>query len=77
MKKNLQTILLERSETIEYRRIVKQLMDVAQNNLKNKKEFNSYRVLILEQSTLDRLRNEGINVEVIREFGCNKFLLTW
>lgn len=70
-KKTLATILKERTDTIEYRAIRKQLMIKAQNR------SNEYRVISLQDRTIIMLQNEGINVEKITELGCAKFLLTW
>lgn len=70
-KKNLATILKERTDTIEYRAIRKNLMNTAQN------WKNEYRILRITDKAIVMLQNEGINVEKITELGCSKFLLTW
>lgn len=70
-KKTLATILKERTDTIEYRAIRKQLMNTAQNGK------NEYRILRITDKTIILLQNEGIQVEKITEFGQTKFLLSW
>ena len=70
-KKLLSTILAERTESIEYRQIRSQLMTLAQNH---KNELFRLRV---GEYALNRLRNEGINVELINDFGTDKFKLSW
>lgn len=70
-KKTLATILKERTDTIEYRAIRKQLMNTAQNGK------NEYRILRITHKTILLLQNEGIQVEKITEFGQDKFLLSW
>lgn len=70
-KKTLATILKERTDTIEYRAIRKQLMIKAQNR------SNEYRVISLQDRTITMLQNEGISIEKITEFGQDKFLLSW
>ena len=71
MKKLLSTRLAERTESIEYRAIVKQLMILAQNRK------NEYRLLRIRDYARNRLQNEGINITQITEFGTDKYLLTW
>lgn len=72
-KKLLAIVLRERSESIIYRKVRKELMDQAQNN---RSEY------IILQSRLDdyaltRLQNEGILVAPINENGHHKYKLTW
>jgi hypothetical protein len=73
VKKLLSTILRERTESIEYRAIRKQLMVLAQNR--------KTEMLILKSKMTDHaintLQNEGINVTLINEFGHDKYLLKW
>jgi hypothetical protein len=76
-KKLLRTILIERTETIEYREIRKALMTVAQNNKDNNPERNCYRVLKMKQDTLIKLQNEGLTVEKIKDNGYEKYKIRW
>jgi len=71
MKKLLSTILHERSDTVEYRAIRKQLMNCAQNN-----KFE-YRRIQIEPKTITMLQNNGINVNQEEENGYKVWLLTW
>ena len=73
MKKTLAMQLRERRETIEYRALRARLNAVAQD--KNRKQ--EYRVLHMQPETIIKLQNEGIVVQKITEFGCDKYLLTW
>ncbi len=70
-KKLLSTILKERTESIEYRDIRSQLMTLAQNN---KSELFRIRI---GQYALDRLRNEGLTIELISDFGTDKYRVSW
>lgn len=72
-KKLLSTVLNERTESITYRAIRKNLMAVAQNGK------NSYLILCsrLDEYSLTRLQNEGIEFEMINEGGFSKYRLTW
>lgn len=72
-KKLLSDILNERSESVNYRKIRKELMNLAQNN---RNEF------IILKSKMDdysatRLRNEGIQFAFFSEFGYDKIKLSW
>lgn len=71
MKKTLATQLRERTETIEYRAIKKELLKVAQNR------GNEFRRLYIEPDTVTRLQNEGLTVEKITEHGFEKFKISW
>lgn len=72
-KKLLSTVLRERTESIEYRAIRKQLMVLAQNR--------KTEMLILKSKMTDHalntLQNEGITIKLINEFGHDKYLLSW
>lgn len=76
-KKLLRTILLERTETIEYRQIRKALMTVAQNNKDNDPVKNCYRVIKMKQQTILRLQNEGLTVEKLKEHGYENYKISW
>lgn len=71
MKKNLATILRERTETIEFRAIRKGLMTAAQNGK------NEFRKLIIQPKTIIMLENNGIEVKKVNEHGYETFLLSW
>jgi len=71
MKKTLSTILKERTDTIEFRAIRKQLMIVAQNS---KAE---YRTLSIQPKTITMLENNGITIEKVNEHGYEAYKLTW
>lgn len=71
MKKLLSTKLRERTDTVEFRKIRRQLMQFADDK---KYEF---RILRLQQGTINMLQNEGIKVTAIKEHGCDKLLLSW
>ena len=70
-KKLLSTILRERTETIEFRAIRKQLLVVAQNT------GTEYRTLHIQPKTITMLENNGIKVEKVNEHGYEVFKLTW
>lgn len=72
-KKLLSAVLNERTESIKYRAIRKDLMNVAQNGK------NSYLILAgkTDEYSLIRLQNEGIDIESIDEGGWIKYKLTW
>lgn len=70
-KKLLSTILKERTESIQYRKVRTQLMVQAQNNR------NSLLIMYLDDYTLTRLQNEGLTVEKIQEFGYDKYRISW
>lgn len=70
-KKLLSTILKERTETIEFRAVRKNLMVAAQNNKSN------YRIIRLSSKAIMQLQNEGITIEKITEFNQEKYLLSW
>lgn len=76
-KKSLSNILLERTQTIEYRDIRKQLMSIAQNNKNNDPEKNCYRIVYIKQETIIKLQNEGLTVEKINEYGYEKYKISW
>jgi hypothetical protein len=69
--KLLSTILKERTETIEFRALRKQLMICAQN------EKTEYRVIRIQPKTITMLQNHGINVEKSKENGYEVYKLTW
>ncbi len=71
MKKLLSTILKERTDTIEFRAIRKNLMVCAQN------EKFEYRTLKLQPKTITLLENNGIKVEETEEHGYKAFKLSW
>jgi hypothetical protein len=71
MKKTLKIILQERSDTIEYRDIRKQLMNIAQNN------GNQLLRLRIEPKTIMQLQNEMLTVEKITEHGTEKYRISW
>lgn len=70
-KKLLSTILKERTETIEFRAIRRQLMVVAQNS------SSEYRTIQLQPKTITMLENNGIKVEKVNEHGYEVYKLTW
>jgi len=70
-KKLLSTILKERTESIEYRSIRSQLMTLAQN------EKNSLLRIRIGDYALNRLRNEGLTIELIKDFGTDKYRVSW
>lgn len=72
-KNNLATRLIERSESIIYRKIKSELIKCAQNN---KQQF----IILygnIDQYSITKLQNEGIKVTEINEFGFDKYLLEW
>jgi len=71
MKKTLKNILLERTDTIEFRAVRKQLMNVAQNG------GNSVLRLTLQPKTITQLQNEMLTVEQIEEYGTKKYKISW
>lgn len=72
-KKLLSTILRERTESIEYRAIRKQLMVQAQNRK------TSFLVLKAKMNdhAITQLQNEGITVKLIDDHGFQKYDLSW
>lgn len=70
-KKLLSAILLERTESIQYRKVRSQLMNMAQNE---KREFF---ILKLDEYTTNRLQNEGIAIETDNTFNYSRLKLTW
>lgn len=70
-KKLLSQVLLERSDTVEFRKVKSQLMNIAQN--KKREMF----ALTLEKDTITMLQNQGINVSKCDEFGYTRYKLTW
>jgi len=71
MKKTLNTILKERTETIEFRAIKKQLMNVAQNR-------GTFLLrLTIAPETVTMLQNELLTVEKIKDHGYEKFKISW
>lgn len=72
-KKLLSTILRERTESIEYRAIRKQLMVLAQNR---KTEMLILKSKMTEHA-INTLQNEGIKVELFTEFGHEKYRCSW
>lgn len=71
MKKTLNTLLLERTDTIEYRAIRKQLMNVAQNN------GNHLIRLTIAPKTITMLENELLKVEKINPHGYETYKISW
>ncbi len=69
-KKLLSEILIERTETIEFRAIRTQLMKFAQNK---KRQFH---ILHIGEPALTMLRNEGLTIERIND-GCEKWRISW
>lgn len=72
-KKLLSTILNERTESIEYRAIRKQLMIQAQNR---KSEFLVLKAKMNDHA-ITQLQNEGITVKEIDDHGFIKYKLSW
>ena len=71
MKKTLNRILQERTDTIEFRAIRKQLMNIAQNG------GNSMLRIHIEQKTLAQLHNENLTVEQVTDYGTKKWKISW
>jgi len=71
MKKTLKNILLERTDTIEYRSIRKQLMNIAQNG------GNEYYRISIQDKTITQLKNELLTVELIEDHGYKKYKISW
>jgi hypothetical protein len=71
MKKTLNKILIERTETIEFRAIRKQLMNVAQNG------GNQLLKLTIEPKNIIQLQNELLTVEEIEDHGYKKIKISW
>lgn len=71
MKKTLNTILNERTKTIEFRAIKKQLMNIAQN------KGTFLLRLHIEPDTVVMLQNELLLVEKIKDHGYEKFKISW
>lgn len=71
MKKTLNTILKERTETIEFRAIRKQLYNVAQNG------GNYLFRLQIEPKTIAMLENELLTVEKVSPHGYETYKISW
>lgn len=71
MKKTLNTILQERTNTIEFRAIRKQLMNVAQN------KGTQLLQLSIEPETIIMLQNELLTITEINEHGYKKYKISW
>jgi hypothetical protein len=71
MKKTLRTILLERTDTIEYRSIKKRLMVIAQNG------GNQLILLHLSVKAQIQLNNEQIDTEKFNDHGYEKWKISW
>lgn len=71
MKKTLNTTLKERTDTIEFRAIRKQLMTVAQNG------GNQLLRIKIEPKTITMLENELLTVEKIKPHGYETFKISW
>jgi len=71
MRKTLATRLNERTETIEYRAIVKKLMVVAQN------KGNSILLMTIQPETITMLQNEMLTVTLIEDHGYKKYKISW
>lgn len=71
MKKTLATRLKERTETVEYRAIVKKLMIVAQN------KGNFILLMSISPDTLTMLQNEMLTVTEILDHGYKKYKISW
>lgn len=71
MKKTLNNILTERTRTIEFRAIRKQLMNVAQNG------GNSLLRLQISPETIIMLQNELLTVEQVEDHGYKKYKISW
>jgi hypothetical protein len=71
MKKTLKNILIERTDTIEYRAIRKQLMIVAQNG------GNTFHRIAISDKTITQLQNELLTVEKVNEHGYEKYKISW
>lgn len=71
MKKTLKNTLLERTNTIEYRAIRKELMKIAQNG------GNTYYRIALSEKVITQLQNEMLTVEQIEDHGYKKYKITW
>lgn len=71
MKKTLNNILRDRTNTIEFRAIRKQLMNVAQNR-------GTYLLRIkIEPETIVMLQNELLTVQKINEHGYETYKISW
>lgn len=70
MKKTLNTILKERTETIEFRAIKKQLMNVAQNS------GTHLMRLTITPKTIIMLENELLMVEKVNTDGYDKYKIS-
>lgn len=71
MKKTLNNILKERTRTIEFRAIRKQLMNVAQNG------GNQLFRLKISAETILMLENELLTVELVNEHGYDTYKISW
>lgn len=71
MKKTLNTILKERTDTIEFRAIKKQLMTVAQNS------GTHLMRLSIQPKTIVMLENELLTVEKISPNGYETYKISW
>lgn len=70
MKKTLKTILNERTQTIEFRAIRKQCMNIAQN------KGNQCLRIYISPETIVMLQNEMLTVEKIND-GTEKYKISW
>lgn len=71
MKNTLKNILIERTNTIEYRAIGKQLMNVAQN------KGNQILLMHIQPDTITMLQNEMLTVTEIKDHGYKKYKISW
>lgn len=71
MKKTLNTILKERTDSIEFRAIKKQLMNVAQNR------GTELLKLQISPETIIMLQNELLTVTEIQDHGYKKYKISW
>lgn len=71
MKKTLNTILTERTKTIEFRAIKKQLMNIAQN------KGTQMLIMSIQPDTITMLQNELLTVEQITDHGYKKYKISW
>lgn len=71
MKKTLNTLLKERTRTIQFRAIRKQLMNIAQNR------GTSLLLMSIEPDTITMLQNELLTVEEIEDHGYKKYKISW
>lgn len=71
MKINLSQRLRKRTETIEYRKLLKCLYRAAEN------KQTEYFVISIEVQTLMMLENEGLKIEKNNEFGYERYKISW